>query len=112
MTRRYKDPLLAGLLSLVPGAGHVYAGCPARGATFFMGVLIGLFLFVVPGLLLWLVSIPDVVICVRSSNRHAVPLDLAMVTVTDGPALLPAPSSCLEETRAAPPTDPSPGSGW
>src|SRR5918911_3982399 len=32
-------PLLAAILSVVPGLGHVYAGAPKRGLLFFVGVL-------------------------------------------------------------------------
>ena len=32
----YRDPLLAGALALVPGAGQIYAGQPLRGLTFIL----------------------------------------------------------------------------
>ena len=94
--RGYRDPLKAGVFSgLVPGAGQVYAGEPTRGVTFFMGTATGLFLFVVPGVLIWAAAVVDAVAGARRRNRDAAPLELpvevspvltpATVHVTDGP---------------------------
>jgi len=65
----YKDPLVAGMLALIPGAGHLYCGESLRGVTYLAGTVAGLFLFVVPGVFIWAASIPDVVLCVRRRNR-------------------------------------------
>ena len=86
MGTTHRDPLLAGLLGLVPGAGHVYAGRMLRGLTFLMGTLTGLVLFVVPGLIIWAASIPDAVACARRRNRSAPLLEhTSLATITDGP---------------------------
>jgi hypothetical protein len=34
------NPVVAALLSVVPGLGHVYKGAPGRGASWFFGVVI------------------------------------------------------------------------
>ena len=114
MGTTHRDPLLAGLLGLVPGAGHVYAGRPLRGLTFLMGTLTGLVLFLVPGLIIWAASVPDAVACARRRNRSAPPLDHpSLETITDGPdpavpqPPLPAPP---QPDGDHPRTDPSPGS--
>ncbi|MFQ5719292.1 MAG: hypothetical protein ACE5IK_07060 [Acidobacteriota bacterium] len=79
----------------VPGAGHIYAGEPSRGLTFFLGAAVGLFLFIVPGVVIWLASICDAVLAARRRNASALPLDLvgrpspvvfAAVAISDGPA--------------------------
>ena len=95
----YRDPLKAGVLSAaVPGAGHVYGGDPARGLTFFLGVGVGLFLFVVPGVLIWLAAIGDAVLMVRHRNERVSPLDLPLessplsfrpISISDGLAPTP-----------------------
>ena len=36
---RLPNPVIAALLSIVPGLGHVYAGAPARGLLFFAAVI-------------------------------------------------------------------------
>ena len=77
----YRDPLKAGLLGLaLPRAGHVYAGQPSRGLTFFLGVAAGLFLFIGPGVVIWLASAGDAVLTVRRRNSGAIPLDLPVET--------------------------------
>jgi hypothetical protein len=83
----YKDPLVAGLLAVIPGAGHFYCGQRLRGVAYLMGTVAGLFLFVVPGLFLWAASVPDVILCVRRCNRLAPPLlhQSMMKTISDGP---------------------------
>jgi len=81
-----KDPLVAGLLALIPGAGHLYCGEPLRAVTYLAGIVAGLFLFVVPGVFLWAASIPDAVLCVHRRNRLAAPyLHASMLRITDGP---------------------------
>ena len=110
----HRDPLTAGLLALVPGAGHVYCGRHLRGLTFFMGTLTGLVLYVAPGLIIWAASVPDAVACARRRNRAAPPLEhTALETITDGPdPAVPRPPSPLPRPSDPEPprTDPSPGS--
>jgi TM2 domain-containing membrane protein YozV len=82
----YKDPLVAGMLACIPGAGHFYCGESLRGVTYMAGTVAGLFLFVVPGLFIWAASIPDVVLCVRRRNHLASPwLHPSVQKITDGP---------------------------
>jgi len=101
-----KDPLVAGLLAIIPGAGHVYCGERLRGAAYMLGTALGLFLFVLPGLFLWAASFPDVILCVRRHNRMLPPLlHASMVNITDGPARpdpSPRPATPPEEPRSDP----------
>ena len=72
----YRDPLLAGLLALLPGGGHLYVGRTARGFACLLGTLAGLVLFIVPGVAIWAVSIVDAVLCARQRNQAAPALRL------------------------------------
>lgn len=105
----YKDPLVAGLLAVIPGAGHFYCGERLRGLTYMLGTAVGMFLFVVPGLFLWAASVPDVILCVRRRNSMLPPLlHGSLVNVTDGsdPVLLPLqPGEPVAETPPAPWTE-------
>jgi len=46
------NPVIAALLSVVPGLGHVYKGRPGRGAAWFFGVIFGYSLAFPLGLIL------------------------------------------------------------
>jgi TM2 domain-containing membrane protein YozV len=55
-----KSPVLAALCSFfIPGLGQVYDGETARGVGIFFGTLIGLFIFIIPGLIVWLFGMYD-----------------------------------------------------
>ena len=69
--REYRDPLVAGLLGLFPGGGHAYLGLWQRGATFLVGTIAGLFLFAVPGAVIWAISVLDAWRCARRRNLEA-----------------------------------------
>jgi hypothetical protein len=75
----YRDPLLAALLAILPGSGHVYAGRAERGLAWLLGTLAGLLLFVVPGLVIWSASIWDAALCARVRNAAAPPLRLQVL---------------------------------
>ena len=102
----YKDPLVAGMLAIIPGAGHFYCGERLRGVAYMMGTAVGLFLFVAPGLFIWAASVPDVVLCVGRRNRMMPPLLHPSVgNITDGsdPAHPPLqPGEPVEETPPVP----------
>jgi TM2 domain-containing membrane protein YozV len=52
---RQKNPMIAGFCStFLPGLGQVYNGQTGKGFAVFLLALIGLFLFVIPGLIVWL----------------------------------------------------------
>ncbi|MCZ6833915.1 MAG: hypothetical protein O7F11_09235 [Acidobacteria bacterium] len=100
----YKDPLVAGILAVIPGAGHFYCGERLRGVSYMLGTAVGLFLFVVPGLFLWAASIPDVVLCARRRNRMMPPLrHMSMVNITDGPDPVSPPLQPAEPVEETPP---------
>lgn len=112
----YRDPLKVGMLSVaVPGAGHVYAGDAARGMTYFLGVAVGLFLFVVPGVVIWLAAIGDAVLMTWQRNARCMPLYLPTepsplpfmpVSIKDGSAPTRALSDGPESRHRPRPTAP------
>lgn len=54
-----KDVLAAVLSFLITGTGQIYKGKVLRGLAFFIGVIIGSFFFLIPGLCVWIWSIID-----------------------------------------------------
>jgi len=65
-----KDKVLAGVLSLLlPGLGQIYAGKAGRGIIWFIAVGIGYLLFVIPGVILWIINIWDAVEVVKKVNK-------------------------------------------
>jgi len=65
-----KDKTLAGVLSfLLPGLGQIYAGSIWRGIAWFVAVSIGYFVFVIPGIIFWVVNIWDAVEVAKKQNK-------------------------------------------
>ncbi len=59
--REEKSPAVAILCSFfIPGLGQVYNGDTEKGIAVFFGTLIGVFIFFIPGLLVWLFGLYDV----------------------------------------------------
>ncbi len=52
--RKGKSPKVAALLSIVPGLGQVYCGQIVKGILFLILTTIGLILFILPGLFIWI----------------------------------------------------------
>lgn len=58
--QKYKNPTLSAVLSFViPGAGSIYNGSVLKGILFLIVYVVGLFLFVLPGVIVWIISIYD-----------------------------------------------------
>lgn len=72
--RRDKNPWTAFFLSVFfDGAGQVYNGQLAKGLAVLFGVLAGLFLFIVPGVIVWLYGIYDAHRTARRMNAGEIP---------------------------------------
>jgi TM2 domain-containing membrane protein YozV len=56
---RIRNPSLAAALSLLPGLGQVYNGMLVRAIILFIATLLGLFIFIIPGVCIWIYSIYD-----------------------------------------------------
>jgi TM2 domain-containing membrane protein YozV len=69
-----KHPFVALLCSFfVPGLGQVYNGETAKGLGIFFGTLIGFFIFIIPGLLVWLYGLYDAYSTSQKMNAGEIP---------------------------------------
>ena len=69
-----KNPVLAAVCSLfIPGLGQVYDGKMARGFAIFFGTLIGLFIYILPGAIVWLFGIYDAYSTAKKMNNKEIP---------------------------------------
>jgi TM2 domain-containing membrane protein YozV len=66
---RIRNPSAAVALSLIPGLGQVYNGMLVRGVILFAATLLGLFIFIVPGVCIWIYSIYDAYQAAEKINR-------------------------------------------
>lgn len=51
--RKDKNPVIAAVLSVIPGLGQIYCGQIVKGIIFLLLTIIGLILFIIPGLIIW-----------------------------------------------------------
>ena len=73
-TNEEKNPYLALICSLcIPGLGQVYDGLTARGVAFFFGTLIGLFIFIIPGVAVWIYGMYDAFSLAKKMNNKEIP---------------------------------------
>jgi len=65
-----KNPQIAVFCSsLIPGLGQVYNGETLKGFVFLIGTLLGLFLLLIPGLVVWIYSMYDAHITAGKMNE-------------------------------------------
>jgi TM2 domain-containing membrane protein YozV len=69
-----KNPFLAAICSFfIPGLGQVYNGETAKGIGVFAGTLIGLFLLIIPGLIVWVFGLYDAYTTAKKMNNKEIP---------------------------------------
>jgi len=69
-----KSTTIAGFCSsFLPGLGQVYNGETAKGFVLFFLTLIGLFIFLIPGLLVWLYALYDAYVVAGKMNTGEIP---------------------------------------
>jgi TM2 domain-containing membrane protein YozV len=69
-----KSTVIAAICSLViPGLGQVYDGKTERGFAIFFGTVIGLFIFIIPGLIVWAFGIYDAYSLALKMNNKEIP---------------------------------------
>ena len=69
-----KNTMIAGFCSsFLPGLGQVYNGETAKGFVLFFLTLIGLFVFLIPGLLVWLYALYDAYAVAGKMNTGEIP---------------------------------------
>jgi TM2 domain-containing membrane protein YozV len=69
MPARIRNPSLAAALSLLPGFGQVYNGMLVRGIILFIATLLGLLIFIIPGVCIWIYCIYDAFRTAEKINR-------------------------------------------
>jgi hypothetical protein len=69
-----KEPVLAALLSFIfAGSGQVYNGELGKGILILAGTIIGAFVFLIPGIIVWVFGIYDAYITSEKMNRGEIP---------------------------------------
>jgi len=69
-----KNPVLAALCSIFPGLGQVYNGETALGVAVFLGTIVGAFIFLVPGLIVWIFGVYNAYTVAARMNSGEIPL--------------------------------------
>jgi len=59
--------------AVVPGLGQVYEGNIVRGYLVFLGTLFGFFLFIIPGIIVWLYGMYDAYTTATQMNDGSIP---------------------------------------
>jgi TM2 domain-containing membrane protein YozV len=69
-----KDPIGALICSIIiPGLGQVYNGEFGKGIVIFLGTLIGLFIFIIPGLIVWIYGVYNAHSTAEKMNKKEIP---------------------------------------
>ncbi len=69
-----RNPATAMICSFfVPGLGQVYNGDPIRGVMIFFGTIIGAFIFLIPGLVVWIFGLYDAYTTADRMNNKKIP---------------------------------------
>jgi TM2 domain-containing membrane protein YozV len=69
-----KNPFLALICSLfIPGLGQVYDGLTARGIAIFLGTIVGLVIYIIPGVFVWLYGMYDAYSMAKKMNDQEIP---------------------------------------
>ena len=74
VVKKEKNALLAALLSFIfTGSGQVYNGQTGKGIGILIGAIIGYFIFVIPGVLVFIYGIYDAYTTAQKMNKGEVP---------------------------------------
>jgi TM2 domain-containing membrane protein YozV len=77
-----KNPVIALVLSVFfSGLGSIYNGDTLKGIAIYLGTLVGFFLFIVPGVIVWVYGIYDAYTTAKKMNEGTVPFKEANVPV-------------------------------
>jgi len=69
-----KNAALAALYSfIIAGMGQVYNGHTLKGVAIFLGTLVGIVVFVIPGLLIWIFGVYDAYSSAKKMNAGTIP---------------------------------------
>jgi TM2 domain-containing membrane protein YozV len=83
--QKEKNPLISLLLSFFfPGLGSVYNGETVKGVAIYIGTIIGMFLFIVPGVIVWMYGMYDAFTTAKKMNEGLIPYKEANTMVIIG----------------------------
>jgi TM2 domain-containing membrane protein YozV len=83
--QKEKNPWISTILSFFfPGLGSVYNGDTVKGVAIYIGAIIGLFLFIVPGVIVWLYGMYDAYTTAKKMNEGLIPYQEANTMVIIG----------------------------
>jgi TM2 domain. len=69
-----KNPILSVILSFfISGLGQVYNGETLKGVALFFGTIIGYFIFVIPGVIVWVYGMYDAYTTAKKMNEGTIP---------------------------------------
>jgi len=69
-----KSSFIAILCSLfIPGLGQVYNGETEKGVIIFLATLIGAFIFIIPGIIVWIYGMYDAYTTAKKMNNKEIP---------------------------------------
>jgi TM2 domain-containing membrane protein YozV len=73
-SKKEKSPGIAGILSFIfPGSGQVYNGEMVKGVLVLLGTLIGVLIYVIPGVIVWIYGIYDAYATSKKMNEGKIP---------------------------------------
>lgn len=85
VVQKEKSPVISVLLSFVfPGLGSIYNGDTIKGIGIYIGAIIGMFLFVIPGVIVWVYGMYDAYTTAKKMNEGLVPYKEANTMVIIG----------------------------
>ncbi|MCE5298143.1 MAG: zinc ribbon domain-containing protein [Methanoregulaceae archaeon] len=83
--QKEKNPWISTILSFFfPGLGSVYNGDTLKGIAIYIGTIIGMFLFIVPGVIVWIFGLYDAYSTAKKMNEGLIPYKEANTMVIIG----------------------------
>jgi len=83
--QKEKNPWISTILSFFfPGLGSVYNGDTVKGVAIYIGAIIGMFLYIVPGVIVWLYGMYDAYTTAKKMNEGLIPYKEANTMVIIG----------------------------
>ena len=83
--QKEKNPWISTILSFFfPGLGSVYNGDTLKGIAIYIGTIIGMFLYIVPGVIVWIYGMYDAFTTAKKMNEGSIPYKEANTMVIIG----------------------------
>lgn len=85
VVQKEKNPRISTILSFFfPGLGSVYNGDTLKGVAIYIGAIIGMFLFIVPGVIVWIYGMYEAYTTAKKMNEGLIPYKEANTMVIIG----------------------------